>query len=47
MIEKYVRQINNSLFYICGPEAMKQSLKKILTKLKVSRQNIFIEDFFW
>ena len=47
IIEKYVKNIGNSLFYICGPEAMKTSLKKILFKLGVSRKNIIIEDFFW
>lgn len=47
IIEKYVKNINNSLFYICGPESMKISLKEILAKLKVGRQNIIIEDFFW
>jgi len=47
IIEKYVKNISNSLFYICGPETMKVSLKKILAKLKVSRKNIIIEDFFW
>ncbi|MDP2736320.1 MAG: ferric reductase-like transmembrane domain-containing protein [bacterium] len=47
VIEKYVRNINNSLFYICGSESMKTSLKEILARLEVSRQNIIIEDFFW
>lgn len=47
IIKKYVSHINNSLFYICGPEPMKNSLKKILIQLKVKRRNIIIEDFFW
>lgn len=47
IIEKYVPNTANSLFYICGPELMKRSLKKILAKLSVSRQKIMIEDFFW
>ena len=47
IIEKYVPHISNSLFYICGPEPMKTSLKEILKKLKVNRQNVMIEDFFW
>ena len=47
IIEKYVKNIGNSLFYVCGPEPMKASLKKILAKLRVSRKNITIEDFFW
>ncbi|MDO8668507.1 MAG: ferredoxin reductase family protein [bacterium] len=47
IIEKYVPNISDSLFYICGPESMKTSLKEILKKLKVNKQNIMIEDFFW
>ena len=47
IIKKYVKNINNSLFYICGPELMKNNLKKILNKLGVNKQNIKIEDFFW
>ena len=47
IIKKYVRNINNSLYYICGPEIMKDSTKKILAELGVKNKNILIEDFFW
>lgn len=47
IIEKYVRNINNSLFYICGPELMKNSIGTTLNKLKVKKRNIVVEDFFW
>lgn len=47
IIKKYVKNINNSLFYICGPEFMKNSIKKTLNELGVNKQNIIIEDFFW
>ena len=47
IIKKYVNNINNSLFYICGPESMKNSLQKILNQLGVKKQDIMIEDFFW
>lgn len=47
IIEKYVRNINNSLFYICGPELMKNSIRAALNKLKVKKRNIVVEDFFW
>lgn len=47
IIKKYVSNINNSLFYICGPEPMKKSLRKALSGLGVSRKNVMIEDFFW
>lgn len=47
IVEKYVRNTNDPLFYICGPEFMKNSLKKILNELGVNKRNIIIEDFFW
>lgn len=48
MIESYVKDVKNSLFYICGPEPMKEYVKKILlSELKVSKNNIRIESFFW
>jgi predicted ferric reductase len=47
IIKKYVKNINNSLFYICGPEFMKNSLKETLNKLGVNKRNIIAEDFFW
>lgn len=46
-IEKNAGDIKNSLFYICGPEAMKESIVKILKELGVRKENIKIEDFFW
>ncbi len=47
IIKKYVKDINNSLFYICGPEQMKDCVKKALAGLGVKKHNIIIEDFFW
>lgn len=47
IVSKYVKDINSSLYYICGPEVMKNSAKKILADLGVSKKNIFVEDFFW
>ncbi len=47
IIKKYVKKINKSSFYICGPEIMKNSIRKILDELGVNKQNIMIEDFFW
>ena len=49
IIKKYLdeKDIKDSLFYICGPESMKNSVIKILTDLGVKKENIFIEDFFW
>ncbi|KKQ21943.1 MAG: hypothetical protein A3G45_01800 [Candidatus Staskawiczbacteria bacterium RIFCSPLOWO2_12_FULL_37_15] len=47
LINKYVKNIKNSSYYICGPEAMKISIKKALFDLGVKKQNIVIENFFW
>ena len=47
LIKENVSDFNNSMFYICGPEGMKNKTKLILKKLKVSKNNIKIEDFFW
>lgn len=47
IIKKYVKNIDDSVFYICGPESMKSSVVNILKKLSVKRKNIIIEDFFW
>lgn len=48
IIEKYVPNIKNSNFYICGPELMKKNIKKILLKkIKLGKNKIKIEDFFW
>lgn len=47
IINKYVTDVNNSLYYICGPEGMKNAVKKTLNDIGVSRKNIFVEDFFW
>lgn len=47
LIEKYIKNIDNCLFYICGSEKMKKDSLKALINLKVKRKNIIIEDFFW
>lgn len=47
LIEKYIDDINNSLFYICGPTKMEEYIKKQLLDLGVKKRNIKIEDFFW
>lgn len=47
IIRKYIKNINNSLFYICGPEPMKNSIQKSLKELGIKDKDIIIEDFFW
>ena len=47
IIKKYVKNIDGSAFYICGPEGMKTSVVGILKKLGVKNRKIIIEDFFW
>lgn len=46
-IEKHLDNISNVLFYICGPEAMKECVKEALIDLGVKKRDIIIEDFFW
>lgn len=47
IIAKYAKDINNSIFFICGPEKMKDCVIKELKELGVKKENIIIEDFFW
>jgi len=47
IIEKYVENIDEALYYICGPELMKENTKRILKDLKINKKNILVEDFFW
>jgi len=47
MIKKHVKDIESTLFYICGPEAMKKCVNKALAELEVQKLKVFIEDFFW
>ena len=47
IIKKHVESMDNSVFYICGPEFMKNSLKNILNEIGVNKQNIVLESFFW
>lgn len=47
IIKKYVSNPNDSLYYICGPERMKDTAKKVLKDMGVKWKNVFVEDFFW
>lgn len=46
-VTKYVSDLKNSIFYICGPESMKNNLKIGLKSLGVKNNQIITEDFFW
>lgn len=46
-LRKYVKDIKNSIYYICGPEPMKVLCKKELKALCVDSKNIVSESFFW
>lgn len=46
-IKKYVPNLEDALFYICGPEIMKNNVNKTLASLGIPSKKIFIEDFFW
>lgn len=47
ILQKYVKDLNNSNYYICGPKKMKDLVLMILTNLRVNKKNIYFEDFFW
>ena len=47
LIKNNVDNLENSLFYICGPEQMKDEMIKILKNIGIKKQNIKIESFFW
>lgn len=47
LIEKHVPDIQGKTFNICGPERMKDSVKRELKAMGVPRSRIKIEDFFW
>lgn len=47
IIKKYVNNPSEALYYICGPERMKDTAKKVLKDVGVKQKNVFVEDFFW
>lgn len=47
LLQKYIKNLANTSFYICGPTPLKNAVKKILLERGVCRRAIFIEDFFW
>jgi len=47
IIQKYIKDIGNSLFYLCGPQIMMKNVKKSLLDLGVMEKNINMESFFW
>lgn len=47
IIKNNIVDLENSLFYICGPESMKGEIVKILKEMGIKKRNIKIESFFW
>lgn len=47
VLNRYVKNKNESLYYICGPEIMKNNAKKLLKDEGVPGGQVFVEDFFW
>src|SRR3989344_4177820 len=45
MIKEFCNDINNSLFYICGPPGMVTELSELLKTMNVPQQNIKVEKF--
>lgn len=42
---KKVKSFSNKLFYLCGPPPMVESLRTILTSLKVKEENIHVDNW--
>ncbi len=47
VLDRHVLDVKNSLYYICGPEIMKDNAKNLLKSEGVSAGQVFVEDFFW
>jgi NAD(P)H-flavin reductase len=47
LLKKYVNDDSETIYYICGPEIMKNNVKKALSDLNVPNKRIKVEDFFW
>ncbi|MEK6984616.1 MAG: FAD-dependent oxidoreductase [Nanoarchaeota archaeon] len=45
MIREFCSDINNTLFYICGPPKMVEGLSQLLKTMKMPQQNIKMEKF--
>jgi len=47
LIKKYVTDTPDTIYYICGPETMKNIVRKTLETMGVPKDRVLIEDFFW
>ena len=45
MINEFCSDVNNAIFYICGPPAMVDALSQLLKSMNVQQQDIKIEKF--
>lgn len=45
MIREFCNDVNNALFYICGPPGMVDGLFRLLESMNIPRQNIKVEKF--
>ena len=45
MIKEFCSDINNAIFYICGPPGMVEGLSNLLRTMQVPKQNVGIEKF--
>ncbi len=45
MIKEFCNDLNNTLFYICGPPGMVDALSNLLKTMSVPRQNVKVEKF--
>ncbi len=47
LIKQKVPEFKEAVFYICGPEGMKEKITKELLKAGVHKSKIKSESFFW
>ena len=45
MIKEFCNDLNNTLFYICGPPKMVDAMQGIIKEMNIPTQNIKIEKF--
>jgi len=45
MLKKYIPDLKQPVYYVCGSPAMVNALREILIELEIDEEKIYIEDF--
>ncbi|MEP6969429.1 MAG: oxidoreductase, partial [Betaproteobacteria bacterium] len=45
MVKKYVSNLRQPIYYLCGPQGMVRAMRRLLVGLKVNEDNIRTEEF--